>query len=199
MVNPGEKSYMKWDMEGMMGLAGGAMGMMNMKVSNPKVETVLDEAGPTILGCTTRHVKIQTSYTMSMSFMGMNNTSSITQEQELWTTEKFKDAGLDAWKNTQGMLKTGDQNLDALIKAQMEKVQGIPLKMIASTTNKDNSGKSHVNRTIMEVTEIKEMSVSKDKFEIPSGYTEKKMEDMIPSAMKQSLKGAKSGMSGGGQ
>ena len=186
MVNPAEKSYMQWDIQSIMGMAGGAMGMMNMKVSSPKVEKLLDEEGPSMLGCPTRHIKLRTSYAMAMSFMGIDHSSAITQEQELWTTEKYKDAGLAAWRDNMGM-KTGDKSLDELIKAQMDKMQGVILKMITANTTQDNTGKTQTSRTIMEVTEIKEESVGKDRFEIPADYKEIPMGAMMPGmdALKQ--------------
>jgi len=71
LVNPGEKCYSEWDMKKMMGMAGGIMGMMNMKVKDQKVEKLLEEKGPSLLGLPTTHYKFRTSYTMEISFMGM--------------------------------------------------------------------------------------------------------------------------------
>jgi len=186
MVNPAEKSYMKMDMAGM---AGGAMGMMKMKVSDAKVEKILDEAGPTILKCPTRHLKFKTSYTMAMSMMGMNTSSAVIQEEEMWVTDKYKDAVLTAWKDRQAM-KTGNKELDDLMKAQMGKVQGLPLKMVMVHTQKDSSGKTDVSKTTMEITAISEENISKDKFEIPAGYTEIDVGAMMQGGM-EALKGMK--------
>jgi len=47
---------MTWNMPAM---AGGAMAMMNMKITAPKVEKILEEAGPRMLGHATPALQVQ--------------------------------------------------------------------------------------------------------------------------------------------
>ena len=174
MVNPQRKTYSKWDVAGMAGLAGGAMQMMNMKVSTPKVETLLDEKGEKIAGFATRHYRFRTSYTMEMNFMGIQRATSTVTEEDIWSCPDLKDAGLTAWMNQQG-LKTGNEQLDKLVKAELEKVKGFPLKRVVATTTKESSGEPKVMKMTTEVVTIKKASPEAGLFELPAGYQEDPM------------------------
>lgn len=178
LVNPKKKNYVKWDMQSMMGMAGGMMGMANMQISDPKVEKILDSAGPTVLGYPTRHYKFRTSYTMTMSFMGMKNNNAIVTDEEMWATPKITDMGMDAWKKNQSM-RTGNPQLDSLIKAEMEKVKGFPLKRITVTKSEGSRGKNETT-SLWEVKKISETSVSDKVFQIPSDYKEEAMMRSLP-------------------
>jgi len=174
MVNPQRKTYSKWDVAGMAGLAGGAMQMMNMKMSTPKVEKLLDEKGEKIAGFATRHYRFRTSYTMDMSFMGIQRTTATVTEEDIWSCPELDDAGLTAWMNQQGA-KTGSEQLDKLVKAEMEKVQGFPLKRVVTTTTKESSGAPQVMKMTTEVTAIKKATPEAGLFELPAGYEEDPM------------------------
>jgi hypothetical protein len=168
MVSPKEKTYMKWDMDAMMGMAGAVGNMMKMQISDPKVETILDESGDPILGYPTRHFKIRTSYHMVMSVMGFKNETTINKEDETWTTTKLDVSALGNWFNKAP--KTQNPELDKLIEAQKGKLTGVPLKMLSVQTSTDNQGKATVTRTSMNVTEIK--TISDVPVDIPADYTE---------------------------
>jgi hypothetical protein len=193
VVDPDKKTYMKWDMEGMMNMAGGAMKMMNMKFSNLKTEKLLEEAGETIEGFPTRHYRFRTSYDMEMAFMGMKQVSSVVQEQDIWATAKLTDAGMYAWFKKQAF-NTGNEDLDKLIKAEREKVKGLALKTITKTTTSDSHGKERVSTSTSLVTDIKETALSPALFEIPSDYTETSV--ALPSETGSSGEGEKSAPAG---
>ena len=171
MVDPSKKTYSKWDMAGMAGMAGGAMQMMNMKMSTPKVEKLLEEQGGKIAGFATTHYRFRTSYTTDMEFMGMKQSISTVTEEDLWASPELNEAGLNAWMNQQGA-KTGSEQLDKLIKAEMEKVKGFPLKRIVTTTTKESGGEPQVMKITTEVTSIKKASPAGALFEVPAGYRE---------------------------
>lgn len=168
MVSTKEKTYMKWDMESMMGMAGAVGNMMKMKVSDPKVEKLLDEAGQPILGYPTRHYKFRTSYHMSMAVMGFKNEMTINKEDETWTTTKLNIAAIGAWFNKAP--KTQNAEMDKLIEASKGTMSGVPLKMLSVQTSTDSQGKTTISRTSMNVTEIK--NVSDVSVDIPSDYKE---------------------------
>ena len=174
MVTPKEKSYMKWDMEAMMGMAGAMTSMMKMEVTDPKTEKLLDEAGPALLGYPTRHYKFRTRYGMSMTIMGFNNTSTVLREEEVWTTTKIDTAALASW--IKKAPKTMNESLDKLIRDQMDRMTGLPLKMLTVQTTTDKAGKAQTSTTTMEVTEVKELKPAASLFEIPEGYTEAKLD-----------------------
>lgn len=170
MVSPEEKTYMKWDTEAMLGMAGAMGNMMKMQISDPKVETILDEAGETILGYPTRHYQFRTSYHMSMAVMGFKSESTVSRDEDMWTTTKLDAAVLGEWVNR--MPKTQNREMDKLIKAQQSKMTGIPLRIHSMQTTTDNQGKTSVSKTSMDVTEIKKVGAGDVSFEIPADYQE---------------------------
>ena len=188
MVSPKEKTYMKWDMDAMMGMVGAMGSMMKMQVSNPKVEKLLDEAGESLLGYPTRHYKTRTAYHMSMNVMGFKNEMDIAKEDETWTTTRLDISTLGAWFNK--MPKTQNEELDKLVQAEKGKMTGMPLKMLSVQTTTDSQGKASVTRSSMVVTEIKKIGASDFSVEIPSDYKEM---DLLEAAGQEAEKGATSG------
>lgn len=176
LVNPEDKTYAVWDLDAMMGMAGGAMqmarGMMNMKFSEPEVEKLAEEPGGTRLGLPTTHYRYRTTYTMSMSFMGMKNETKSEQLQDVWSTTELKQSGFGIWLRREPP-KTGDEQLDRLIAKEMDKIHGVPLKSVTVTTTTDTK-KNETRTTTMttEVTKLDTMSVPSSTFEIPAGYAE---------------------------
>ncbi len=177
LVNPSEKCYSEWDMKKMMGMAGGIMGMMNMKVKDQKVEKLLEEKGPSILGMSTTHYKFRTSYTMEVSFMGMTQASATVNEQELWTTTALKDAAF-TFAALQRDMKTGNDELDKLIATQMNKAQGFPLKSVVKNSAKDARGQEQDTTVTTEVVAVKQTSIAASQFALPSGYEERELSPM---------------------
>jgi hypothetical protein len=182
LVDPKEKTYMRWDLEAMLGMAGAVMeGMgplLKMEFSEPKVEKLAEGDGGTMLGLPTQHSKYRTSYSMKVRVLGMNNESSIVSEQDIWSTTKLADAGLGVWLRNNPP-KLGNEQFDKLIKAEMGKISGYPLKTVTVTTTTDKKGRQSVSRTTMEVTQLDtNASVPASSFEIPAGYEEAQMPTM---------------------
>jgi hypothetical protein len=171
LVNPAEKAYSTWDLEGMAGMAGGAMKMMNMKISGAKVETLLEEDGGKILGYPTKHYRFRTSYATEMNFMGMKQSTKTLQEEDVWATAALNDAALGFWMKKKDF-QTGDEELDKMMKGTLDKVQGFPLKRVVATTTEDSAGTRQVVKMTAEVTALKESKPDAKLFEIPAGYQE---------------------------
>jgi hypothetical protein len=178
MVNPKEKSYMKWDIDKLAGMAGSivqmAGGMINMTVTNHKNEKLVDEKGPTMLGIPTRHYKFRTSYGMEMAVMGFKQKSDIATEQEIWAGQGLADDAMMLWKRITSF-KTGIEDIDKLIAGEADKVKGFPLKTIVKSTTKDQRGRTQTTETVTEVTEMKKAKPDPKLFAIPNGYTEEQM------------------------
>ena len=171
LVDPKEKTYMKWDLDSMMGLLGGAMKMMNLKFTDPKVEALGEEPDGLVAGVPTVHYRFRTTYAMSMSFMMMKKNSKVVKDEEIWAATKLADAALGIWLR-KAPPKTGNEDMDKLIKAEMGKVQGFPLKRKTVTTSTDEKDKKEVTTITMEVTELQMVPVPDSTFEIPSDYKE---------------------------
>jgi hypothetical protein len=200
IVNPKEKTYMKFDMAQMAQAGAGMMqamkGVAQMKISDPKVEKVLDEAGPSILGYPTRHYRLVTTYAMEMSFFGRKNVTQVVREEEIWSTTKFKFGGLKAWTSKQ-QVRTGNEELDKLVDARKDAIQGLYLKHIAVNKSIDANKRETVTRHTTEVSEIKEGRLAAALFEMPAGYKEEsigaKIDDAMAEAQAESAKAEKDG------
>lgn len=183
LVNPKDKTYMKWDMDQMMGAMGSMMkgmgGMFSMSFSNPKVEKLSEEDGGVIVGLPTRHYRYHTSYTMEMKIMGMRQVSNIVKDEEIWAASKLAEMALGIWLRKEPA-KTGNEQFDALIAAGRQKFEGFPLKLVTVSTTTDDKGKSRVSKTTMEVTELRMQPVPDSTFVMGPGYTE----TQLPGIMK---------------
>jgi hypothetical protein len=174
MVSPKDKTYMKWDMEGMMQFAGGAMKMMNMKISDPVVEKLAEEPDGLVAGLPTIHYRFRTSYATSMSFMGMKQNTKSVLEEDVWSAPKLIEAALGLWlrKTPPSM---GNEELAKLVNAQMNKMEGFPLKRRSVRTTTDEKGKAQTVTTVMEVTELLPSIIPDSTFEVPADYKETSM------------------------
>ncbi len=180
MVDPKEKTYAEWNLQAMLGAAGAVMNgmgpLLKIEFTTPKVETLLDEAGPALVGLPTRHYRHRTTYVTKVRVLGMANESSVVSEQEIWTTDKLTDVGLGVWLRNDPP-PTGNEQFDKLLAAEMGKTEGFPLKSVTVTTTTQKKGnKQSVSRTTMEVTQLDiNANVPGSSFEIPAGYKETEM------------------------
>lgn len=176
LVDPQEKTYAKWDLQAMLGMAGAVMqGMgplLKMEFSDPKVEKLLDEDGGTVAGQPTRHTRYRTSYSMKVKVLGMGNESSVVTEQDIWSTDRLQDVGLGIWLRSDPV-RTGNEQFDKLIAAEVGKTRGFPLKTVTVSTNTPKKGNKTTSRSTMQVTELDtSANVAAGSFEIPAGYQE---------------------------
>jgi hypothetical protein len=174
LVNPKDKTYMKWDMESMMGFLGGAMTMMHFKYEDPKVEKLSEEPDGMVAGIPTVHYKYRTSYTVSMSMLMIHKTMHTVKEEDIWAAPKLAEAALGIWLRKTPP-KTGNEELDNMMRAEMGKIQGFPLKIRTVSTQTDEKGKTETTTTQMEVTELEMQSVPASTFEVPADYKETSM------------------------
>ena len=183
LVNPEEKTYAVWDLAAMMGMMGGMMKSMGpllkFEVSQPRVEKLADEDGGSLVGLTTRHYRYRTTYGMKVKVFGMGQESTVVSEQEIWATPQLQDLGLAVWLRKEPT-KTGNEQLDKLIAAEMGKVAGFPLKSITVTTTTSQRGPATTTRSVMEVKELRRGDVPPGTFQLPAGYTEVQLLPAMP-------------------
>lgn len=183
LVNPEDKTYARLNLEAMMGAVGSVLqgmgGLVKFEVSEPKVEKLAEEDGGKIVGLSTKHYKFRTSYTMSVKIFGMGQPSAVVTDQEIWATQEVSDAGFGIWLRKTPP-KIGNENIDRLINAEMEKIAGWPLKMVTVSTSTGKKGKPTTTRTSMEVTLLEKASVPESAFALPAGYEEVEMAPMVP-------------------
>jgi hypothetical protein len=177
LVNPEDKTYAEWSLQGMLGAVGAIMNgmgpLLKIQFTDPKVQKVSEDDGGTVAGVPTRHYKFRTSYTMTVKVFGMGNTNDVVQEQDVWTTTKLSDIGLGVWLRAEPP-RTGNTEFDKMIASSIPKYDGFPVKMVTvSTTTAKKGGKTTTTRQTMEVTQLDtSASVPASAFEIPAGYKE---------------------------
>ena len=182
LVNPKEKTYAEWNLDAMLQMVGNmmqAMGpMLNFQVDNVEVKELGSGPGPAMHGLATTHTKFHTTYDMKIKVLGMGRTNHVESDQEIWSTQELGDPALGIWLRKEQ--PTGFGELDKLVKAEMDKVQGFPLKSVTRTTTTGQKGKrEQTTVSTMEVTELdRSASIPASTFEIPEGYTQS--EAMVP-------------------
>ncbi|HXU34669.1 MAG TPA: hypothetical protein VN851_29170 [Thermoanaerobaculia bacterium] len=182
LVDPEEKTYGEMDLDAMLGSLGAVMGgmgpLLKIEISSPKVETLLDEAGPTLLGQPTRHLKFRTAYQMTVKVFGRGKANDVLTEEEFWVTDRLLDKSFAVWLRT-AKPKTGNADLDRLIAAETEKIKGVPLKSITVTTT-SQGGKVQKTQSTMEVTALDNFVKAPVSFDVPKGYEQREMMPQIP-------------------
>ncbi len=181
LVNPKEKTYAEWSLQGMLGTVGAVMNgmgpLLKVQFTDLKSTKVAEEDGGLVLGVPTRHYKFHTTYTMAIKVLGMGNTTNVVSDQDVWATNKLTDAALGVWLRADPP-RTGNAEFDKLIAAQSGQYEGFPLKAVTvstSTPQKGNKGAT-TSRTTVEVTELdRNATIPAATFEIPAGYKETQM------------------------
>jgi hypothetical protein len=176
LIDPEEKTYAEWDLQAMMGMVGSVMqGMgplLKVEFSDPKVEKLLEEEGGTVAGLPTRHYRYRTSYNMKIKVLGMGREASVVNEQDIWATDRLQDIALGVWLRSEPP-RTGNEQLDKLVAAEMDKAIGFPLKTVTVSTSTPKKGQPTTTRSTMEVTQLDTSAdVAAASFEIPAGYEE---------------------------
>ncbi|HEY4563031.1 MAG TPA: DUF4412 domain-containing protein [Thermoanaerobaculia bacterium] len=177
LVNPQDKTYAQWDLQGMLGVVGAVMNgmgpLLKIQFSDPKTEKLAEDDGGLVAGVPTRHYKYRTSYTMTVKVLGMGNTANVVSEQDIWAATKATDVGLGVWLRAEPT-RTGNKEFDKLLASSAAQFQGFPLKVVTVNTSTQQKGnKQTVTHSTMEVTQFDAgASVPASAFEIPAGYKE---------------------------
>jgi hypothetical protein len=177
LVNPKDKTYAEWSLQGMLGAVGAVMNgmgpLLKVQFDNLKVDRVAEGDGGLVAGLPTRHYKSHTSYTMTIKVLGMGNTANVVSEQDVWATTRVSDVAMGVWLRAEP-LRTGNAEFDKLITSQAAKYQGFPLKVVTVSTSTPQKGNKVTHSTATtEVTQLEtNASVPASSFEIPAGYKE---------------------------
>lgn len=177
LVNPQDKTYAQWDLQGMLGVVGAVMNgmgpLLRIQFSDPKTEKIAEDDGGLVAGVPTRHYKYRTSYTMTVKVLGMGNTADVVSEQDIWAATRATDVGLGVWLRAEPP-RTGNKDFDKLLTSSAAKFQGFPLKVVTvSTSTQQKGNKQTVTHSTMEVTQFdSSASVPASAFEIPADYKE---------------------------
>lgn len=175
LVNPKEKSYTEMDLTQLLGSLGAmrdAMGgVVDIEFSQPEVEILGEEEGDEILGIPTRRFQLRSHYGVTIKVLGIKQASDTEVMQELWVAEGWDDAAVGMWLRKQPP-STGDAEFDALLAAEANKVQGLPLlsRSVTTTISGRKGKRKSTTTTTTEVTKLERMTVESSEFELPAGY-----------------------------
>jgi len=175
LVNPEKKNYQEWDMNQLLNLAGSITAMVKIQFSDLKLEKQDEHASDKIHGYATRYYKYLTSYDLRIKVIGIKRVQSVITEQETWVSDRLNDISLGLWLRNEPP-STGDPELDKLIKAEMSKVKGFPLRSKTKTVTRQwNKKKTKVKKETvsyadMEVNTFKKMAIEGATFAIPDDY-----------------------------
>jgi hypothetical protein len=176
-IDPRSKTFERWEITNMIANMADVMralrSQMKVRFEEPKVEKLLEEAGPRMHGMRTRHYRYRTSYTTHIEMAG-SETISTEMVEDIWTTTAIVEPGLMELLNKRP--SSGDEQLDRIIQKEMDKVPGFPLKRVTSTRT-DTKNQTNESRTEMEITDLKKADVAASWFEVPKGYKELDPED----------------------
>lgn len=172
LVDPNTKTFERFDMKTMIGNMADMMrslrSQMKVRFEEPKVEKLLEEAGPKIDGMPTRHYRYRTSYKAVIEMAETESVATI-MEEDIWTTTAITEPGVVALLNKRP--SSGDDQLDHIIEKEMAKVPGFPLKHITSTRTETHR-QTNESRTEMKVVDLKTVPIAGTMFQVPKGYAE---------------------------
>lgn len=175
LVNPKEQTYSEWDMNQAFATLGQMMqatgGMLQIDFRDPVSETLSTEPGGQLLGYPTTHYRWKSGYTMDMKVAFMDRSDRMETISDAWVTEAIDNPGLFVWLKAKPPT-TGDPELDQVLTADMNRIDGMVLKMEQKSTTTSKKGEQRTSTTVMEVTTLREESVDASRFAMPTGYTE---------------------------
>jgi hypothetical protein len=195
MVSPQEKTATLIPLEGMTTAASqmAAGTQMKMEATDISISTEDLGAGEAILGHATHRYRVKQSFTLSMSAMGMNQSTHTESTSELWVATDFPEADLRALETfnksfgqsfggLSAMGGDGMKKLNEELQAKMPK--GFPLKQSVTGTM-TMQGQSQSIRTTMEVTSMSKATLEQALFDVPAGFKVNDMSKMLEGVMKK--------------
>lgn len=204
LVNPEEKSYMKWDlaamMAGMSKVVNAVGGMVKMQMSDVKIEAKEMGAGPTIQGYPTRHYQMIQNYTVSASMFGRSSKSRTETTTDYYIAPNLRVANpFVSNSQANAMVAQFDMFNNPDYKSQMAAANarmpksGAPLRWESRMVSTDEKGKQETSTTVMEMINFKAGNIPASAFQIPGDYKKVEMPSMAGGTSASTGKDGKQG------
>ncbi len=189
LVNEQDGSYSELDLEAVMQSAAQLMqstgGLVDFSIENPSMELLEERDGGDLLGRDTTYYRYRSSYDMQMKVFGMKRAMKSTSDQEIWVIDMPDHVALGAWLRKEPP-SIGNEELDALIATEIQKVKGFPLKAVTvSTSESGKRGNPQTTTSTMEVTEMREENIDNSIFVLDPNLVEKPLLTAMPTAQPQ--------------
>lgn len=178
LVDPAQKSYMEWDMQGMLAgmskMMGALGGLVRMEMSDVKVEAQSMGSGGVVNGYSTQHVRLVQNYTMNAKVMGRSSTSRVETTTDYYFAPELRALVNPFVQNSGAFTAMGDMFNNAEYKRQMEAVQskltGVPVKSVARSVTTNPDGKQETSIVTTEMTGFQNSDIAAATFAVPSGF-----------------------------
>lgn len=178
LVDPAQKSYMEWDMQGMLAgmskMMGALGGLVRMEMSDVKVEAQSMGSGGVVNGYSTQHVRLVQNYTMNATVMGRSSTSRVETTTDYYFAPELRALVNPFVQNSGAFTAMGDMFNNAEYKQQMEAVQskltGVPVKSVARSVTTNPDGKQETSIVTTEMTGFQNSDIAAATFAVPSGF-----------------------------
>ncbi len=189
LVNPEDKTYMKWDLANMMAGVSTAMnavgGMVKIEISDVKIDAQDMGAGPSIQGHATRHIRMIQNYTTSAKVFGRTSKTRSESTTDYYIAPNLRIPNpfvsteqANAMMSQFDMFNTPEyKNQLAAANAKMPKT-GAPLRWVTTVVSTDEKGKAETMTSTMEMSNLKAGNIPASEFAIPAGYTMVEMPNM---------------------
>jgi hypothetical protein len=176
LVDPKEQAYSRWDLEAMLATTGALLDaagpLLDMQFSNASNQKVGEDDGGSIHGYPTRRYQWHSTYDMTMSVVGIKRQYHVDMLQEFWSTSRIDASGFRVWLRPD-RARTGNDEFDELLSAEMTRIEGFPLKTVTTTKMTTGKGKTQTSVSTTQVTTLRQESIPADTFELPAGYEER--------------------------
>lgn len=178
LVDPAQKSYMEWDMQGMLAgmskMMGALGGLVRMEMSDVKIEAQSMGSGGVVNGYSTQHVRLIQNYTMNAKVMGRSSTSRVETTTDYYFAPDLRALVNPFVQNSGAFTAMGDMFNNAEYKQQMEAVQskltGVPVKTVARSVTTSPDGKQETSIVTTEMTGFQNSDIADATFAVPSGF-----------------------------
>ncbi len=210
LVDPNQKSYMKWDMANMFAgiskVVNAVGGLVKMKMSDVKIEAHDMGAGETIHGYPTKHVRMVQNYTVTASVFGRTSKTRSESTTDYYFAPALNKLANPFVSNSQALAMMSQMDMfnnpdykNQMLAANAKLHKGVPIKTVTTTVSVDEKGKKETMVTTMEMLNFKPASVPTSTFAIPGDYKLIEMPSLnanmagAPGAGGQNADGAKTG------
>jgi hypothetical protein len=195
MVSPQEQTATLIPLEGMTAATNQMASGAQIKMEATDISVSVDDlgAGEALLGHPTHKYRVKQAFTLNMSAMGMNQSTTTESTSEMWMATDFPEADLRAFETFNktfgqsfgGLTAMGGEGMKKLndeLQAKMPK--GFPLKQSVTGTM-TMQGRSQAIRTTMEVASMSKATLEQALFDVPAGYKVNDMSRMLQDGMKK--------------
>lgn len=174
-VDPSKKSYVEVDT----GSVATVIGASRISIANKKVNVEELPDHPVLAGMPTNHYRLNITYDITLPFGQIPLKQSVATTIDKWTTMAFEGVVESFLGN--GVVKTGNAEIDDLVEAENTKIKGFPLRETINVTTINDTprrpgspipmAQTRTQTKELVITSIEaKASIPATQFMVPAGY-----------------------------